>query len=111
MKYYHTINEVSALLGVNASHLRFLEKEFPQLKPVTNSRGVRRYTEADIDLLRSILHLTKECGYTIEGARQQLKASQRAQAQGQTSPLEARMALVEQLKTISAFLDELKGLL
>lgn len=72
MKLYYSIKEVSEMLNVNASHLRFLEVEFPTLKPRTDKRGVRHYTQFDINLLKQILHLTKDCGYTLEGARQQL---------------------------------------
>ena len=48
MKLYYTISEVAQQLNVNPSQLRFLEGEFPELKPQTNSRGVRRYTPNDI---------------------------------------------------------------
>ena len=97
MKLYSTITEVSKELGVNASHLRFLEKEFPEIKPSTNTRGVRHYTQEDITLLRRILYLTKECGYTIEGARQQLRARTADSQQ-----------MVEELQRIRSFLVELK---
>ena len=51
-KVYYSIAEVSELLKENASTLRFWEKEFTQLRPKVSARGVRQYTNADIDLLR-----------------------------------------------------------
>ncbi|MBR1792655.1 MAG: MerR family transcriptional regulator [Bacteroidales bacterium] len=73
MKLYYTIGEVAEMLKVNTSLLRFWETEFPQLRPSKNSHGSRTYTEKDIELVKRIYHLTKECGYTLDGAREQLK--------------------------------------
>ena len=108
MKLYYTTTEVARMLNVNASHLRFLESQFPELKPDTNARGVRHYKQDDIDLLRRIIHLTKECGYTLEGARQQLLASRQQQAQGQPSTLDSRLAIIDSLTEIRRFLTNLK---
>ena len=73
MKLYYSIGEVADMIGVNQSLLRFWETEFPQLKPHKHNNGIRAYTEKDIDLIRQIFHLTKECGYTLDGARLQLR--------------------------------------
>ena len=75
MKLFYTIGEVAEMFDVNTSLLRFWESEFPQLKPRKNAKGTRTYTIKDIDLLRRIYHLTKECGYTLDGAREQLRQS------------------------------------
>ncbi len=72
-KLYYNIGEVAEMLGVNTSLLRFWETEFPQLKPAKNKKGTRNYTMQDIELLRRIHYLTRDCGLTLEGARQQLK--------------------------------------
>ena len=72
-KLYYSIGEVSALLGEPASVLRFWETAFDGLRPVKNKRGVRSYTQQDIDLLRRIQYLTRECGYTLDGVRDQLR--------------------------------------
>lgn len=108
MKLYYTISEVAEQLNVNASHLRFLESQFPEIRPNTNSRGVRHYRQADIDVIKRIIYLTKECGYTLEGTRQQLKANRKQQDQGQRSALEEKMEIVQDLQDIRQFLVELK---
>lgn len=72
-KLYYTIGEVAEMLHESSSTLRFWEKSFPQLKPVKNSKGDRRYVEGDIELLRRIQQLTRDKGFTIEGAREQLR--------------------------------------
>ena len=75
MKLFYTIGEVAEMFNVNTSLLRYWESEFPQLKPHKTTKGTRSYTEKDIALLRRIYHLTKECGYTLDGAREQLRLS------------------------------------
>ncbi|MBR4229791.1 MAG: MerR family transcriptional regulator [Bacteroidales bacterium] len=98
-KLYYSIGEVAAMLGVRTSVLRFWESEFDCLKPVKTSRGARNYTNHDIELLRRIHYLTRECGYTLEGAREQMR----------TRPIEdPRMALVNSLTEVRDFLVELK---
>ena len=72
-KLYHSIGEVSAMLGEAPSVLRFWESEFDCIKPTKNKRGVRSYTAHDIDLLRRIQYLTRQCGYTLDGVREQLR--------------------------------------
>lgn len=72
-KRYYTISEVADELRVNTSLIRFWEKEFPQLSFSKNHRGNRQFTRKDIDNLRQILILTKEKGYTLEGAKKTLR--------------------------------------
>ncbi len=72
-KMYYSISEVSQILGVNASLVRFWEKEFDILKPKKNSKGNRQFTKDDVGNLRLIYHLVKEQGYTLQGANEKLK--------------------------------------
>jgi DNA-binding transcriptional MerR regulator len=72
-KLYYGIGEVSKAFNVNASLIRYWEKEFDELKPKKNSKGTRRYSSIDIEKLQIIHHLVKEKGYTLEGAKDQLK--------------------------------------
>jgi len=74
-KRYYSIGEVAKIFEVNASALRFWEKEFHELSPKKNDRGVRKYTPEDMDLIRQIYHLVKERGFTLKGARQKYKAN------------------------------------
>ena len=72
-KRYFTTTEVANELGLNASQLRYWEKEFTPLNPRTNARGKRFYTAADKELIQQIAWLVKDQGYTIDGARKALK--------------------------------------
>lgn len=72
-KLYYSIGEVSRIFDVNASLIRFWEKEFKQIKPKKNKKGNRLFTQKDIANFRLIYSLVKEQGYTLEGAKQKLK--------------------------------------
>lgn len=72
-KLYYTIGEVSAMLSVSASMIRFWESEFPHLRPKTNKKGDRRYKIADIEAIKQVYILVKEKGYTLQGAKEHLK--------------------------------------
>ena len=72
-KLYYTIGEISKAFNVNTSLIRFWEKEFDVLKPKKNSRGTRRYSSIDVENFQTIHHLVKEKGYTLDGAKEQLK--------------------------------------
>lgn len=72
-KRYYKIGEVSKAFGVNASLIRFWEREFDLLKPKKNNKGNRLFTAEDVANLKIIYHLLKEKGFTIEGAKKKLK--------------------------------------
>ena len=72
-KLYYSISEVSKLTDVKSYVLRFWEKEFPTLKPKKNRSGNRVYQHKEIELVGKIKKLLYDDGYTIEGAKQQLR--------------------------------------
>jgi DNA-binding transcriptional MerR regulator len=71
-KLYYSIGEVSEMLVVPISTLRFWENEFDILKPMKNKKGNRLFTPADIKNLRIIHHLVKEEGMTLAGAKKRM---------------------------------------
>src|SRR5947199_2901127 len=73
-KLYFRIGEVSKLCRLPAYVLRFWETEFPQLKPVKSSTGQRMYRQKDVESVVRIKALLYDEGFTIAGARQQLRA-------------------------------------
>ncbi|HWZ80274.1 MAG TPA: MerR family transcriptional regulator [Candidatus Sulfotelmatobacter sp.] len=73
-KLYFRIGEVAALCRLPAYVLRFWESEFPQLRPVKSSTGQRMYRKRDVESVLRIKQLLYEQGFTISGARQQLRA-------------------------------------
>lgn len=99
-KRYYTISEVSEMFDVSNSLLRFWEGEFTEISPSKRSGGIRRYTVKDIQKIEEIFHLVKDRGFTIDGARKELKNK------GQDSPDEAD--LKPPLKKIKARLINIR---
>src|SRR3954468_6034471 len=84
-KLYFRIGEVADLCRLPAYVLRFWETEFPQLKPTKSSTGQRMYRRRDVDNVLRIRKLLYQDGFTIAGARQQLRAE--ARSAGKTQPV------------------------
>ena len=61
------------MFQVNASLLRYWEKEFDFINPYKSEKGTRQYREEDIEAIRLVYHLVKEKGLTLAGAKQKLK--------------------------------------
>lgn len=71
-KSYYKIGEVSAMLDVPVSTLRFWEDTFEQLDPFRTPGGTRKYRHEDVEMCRMIKHLLREKGYSIEYAKKAL---------------------------------------
>ena len=100
-KLFYSIGEVADQFGVNPSLIRFWEKEFEIIKPRKNKKGNRLFTIEDLQNFRTIYHLVKERGYTLEGARQKLK--------GGKPKLDQEADIVGKLTKIRSFLVELRN--
>ena len=81
-KLYYSIGEVAEMFDVNPSLIRFWEKEFSAIKPKKNKKGNRLFTAKDIDNLKRIYQLVKIEGYTLEGAKTQLKSKVEVLSEG-----------------------------
>ncbi len=78
-KYFYTIGEVSNLLGEKPYVIRYWESEFSFLKPRKDEGRIRKYSEENIQLLKKIQDMLHNQRFTIEGARQKLKAERSAE--------------------------------
>lgn len=74
-KKYYKIKDVSELLGVSASTLRYWEQEFPECKPRRSATNIRYYKVQEIETLRIIHYLLKIKGLKIDAAKEQLRAN------------------------------------
>ncbi|WP_412469032.1 MerR family transcriptional regulator [Pedobacter sp. KLB.chiD] len=72
-KMYYTMGEVTEMFNVNASQIRFYEKEFDILQPKKNKKGNRLFTPEDIENLKIIFNLVDEKGFTLKGAKEYLR--------------------------------------
>lgn len=100
-KRYFSISEVATMFDVNASLIRFWEKEFDSIQPKKNRKGNRLFTQKDIEQLRLIYHLVKERGFTLDGAKRKLKENPKETEQS--------VEIIQKLNGIKAFLLELKA--
>ena len=119
-KQYFSITEVAEKMGLNASQLRYWEKEFTALKPKTNARGKRFYNQSDIEIIGQIKWLVKDQGYTISGARKAMRkrsevAGQMASAaelQAAEAPREFnREVLLSRLHSVRSELESIQATL
>ena len=105
LKKYYSIKEVSEMLEIPESTLRYWEKEFKEINPKKNANGVRHYTLDDIEQIKLVNHLVKEKSLTIKGAKTRMKEN----PQKTTDTHE----IVERLKAVReellAILDELNA--
>ena len=99
-KLYYTIGEVSDMFGLSKSLIRYWESEFSMLKPHKNSKGDRRFTKQNIEQLDLIYHLVKEKGFTLDGAKKEIRAEK--------STLLRRKQTVDRLELIRDGLQKLR---
>ncbi|HLK06551.1 MAG: MerR family transcriptional regulator [Acidobacteriia bacterium] len=108
-KLYFRIGEVSRLCGLPSYVLRFWETEFNQLKPSKSGTGQRMYRKIDVENVLRIKKLLYDQGFTIAGARQQL----RAETKRKQSPLPFAVPTPNrgELKQVRQGLREILGIL
>jgi DNA-binding transcriptional MerR regulator len=99
-KVYYSIGKVAEMFKVNQSLLRLWENEFDVLKPKKNGKGDRLFRPEDIKNIQLIYHLTREKKYTLEGAKDYFKNHKKA---------EEKFEIINSLKKVKSFLNELKA--
>lgn len=99
-KLYYSIGEVAEMFSVAPSLIRFWESEFDLIQPKKNRKGNRQFTKEDIDSVRTIYHLVKEKGFTLQGAKEMLK--------NDTQDVRDKIDLLDSLKRVRHFLVEVR---
>jgi DNA-binding transcriptional MerR regulator len=100
-KLFYKMGEVSQILGVAPSLLRFWEKEFSCLQTLTkNRKGDRMYTINNIEDLKLIQHLVKDKGYTLSGANDYINQNRTVKNKQQE--------ILKSLNKLKDFFEELK---
>ena len=100
-KLYYSIGEVSKILEISTSKIRFWEKEFESINPKKNKKGNRIFTKKDLDKLTLIQHLLKEKKYTIDGAKKKMRRNPKK--------TETHHKVIENLKKIKEELIEIRN--
>ncbi len=101
-KRYFTIGEVSLLLGVEQSALRYWEREIPQLGPIERRNNRRYYQQRDIHILQQI-QSWRDQGINLKGISQRLAGEETAKEQGQP-----RLLVRQIIKDLESLLRTLK---
>ena len=99
-KLFYPIGEVAQMFDVSVSSIRYWEKAFDILKPKKNKKGNRMFTKKDVENLRIIYHLTKERGFTLEGAKRKLR-------ENKTDTID-NIEIISHLKNIRKFLVDFR---
>jgi DNA-binding transcriptional MerR regulator len=99
-KRYYSMGEVTEMFEVNASQIRFYEKEFDILQPKKNKKGNRLFRPEDIENLKIIFNLVKDKGYTLQGAKEYLKKNQQEAKENQR--------VITSLEKLKEFLIEVR---
>jgi DNA-binding transcriptional MerR regulator len=92
-KLYFRIGEVASLCRLPAYVLRFWETEFPQLRPVKSSTGQRMFRKRDVESVVRIKKLLYDDGFTIAGARAQLREETKSERNQTTLPFPVNPAV------------------
>ena len=95
-KRYYSIGEVAKAFNVNASLIRFWDKEFDILKPKKNAKGNRMFTPEDVKNLQLIFHLVKERGFTLDGAKKKMRENKNG--------VDHNVKVIDSLKKIRMFM-------
>ena len=99
-KLYYSIGEVADMFNVAPSLIRFWESEFEMIQPKKNRKGNRQFTKEDIDNVRTIYHLVKEKGFTLQGAKEMLRND------GQS--VKDNIEMIDSLRKLRQFLLEVR---
>jgi DNA-binding transcriptional MerR regulator len=100
-KQYYSIGETAAMFGVKTSLLRSWEREFELLKPFKNQKGTRFFTRKDMEVISTIIYLTKDKRYTLQGAKEAIR--------GDFAKSITQAEVVNKLNAVKDFLLEIKN--
>lgn len=103
-KRFYTVTQVSELLSVPASTLRWWEEVFPMFNPNRLPSGRRRFTEADVKMAEKIKELLYIKGMKTESAVILMNKTYRKSAPRRLRKCETpqdAIALLDEVKTIT----------
>lgn len=99
-KKFYKIGDVSEILGIPESTLRYWETQFTIIKPKRNKKNIRYYTPNDIEIISRVYYLVKEKGLKLDAAQAQIRHNR--------DGVDKRFDAIAQLKNIKAQLVALQ---
>jgi len=102
-KLYYSIGELSEMLDVNASLLRFWEKEFKLKVSKRNKKGNRLYSVKEIEEINKIYALVKVQLFTLDGAKKAMKSKDKSLV------FDSKLSVANKLENVKTKLLKLKS--
>jgi len=99
-KKFYKIGDVSEILGIPESTLRYWESQFTIIRPKRNKKNIRYYTPNDIEIISKVYYLVKEKGLKLDAAQAQIRHNR--------DGVDKRFDAIERLKDIKAQLQQLQ---
>lgn len=103
-KRFYRIQEVSELLSIPATTLRWWEDVFPMFNPNRTTGGQRRFTEADVKMAERIKELLYVKGLKVDAAIEMMNKTYRKSAPRRLrkcqTPMDA-IVLLDEVKAIT----------
>ena len=105
-KKFYKIGDVSEILGIPESTLRYWETQFTIIKPKRNKKNIRYYTPNDIEIISKVYYLVKEKGLKLDAAQAQIRHN-RDGVDKRFDAIEQLKGIKEQLLGFQRILDEI----
>ena len=105
-KNFYKIGDVSEILGIPESTLRYWETQFTIIRPRRNKKNIRYYTPQDIEIISKVYYLVKEKGLKLDAAQAQIRHN-RDGVDKRFDAIEQLKGIKEQLLAFQSALDEL----
>lgn len=102
-KKFYKIGDVSEILGIPESTLRYWETQFTIIRPKRNKKNIRYYTPNDIEIISKVYYLVKEKGLKLDAAQAQIRHNR--------DGVDKRFDAIEQLKDIKQQLQSFQSAL
>ena len=104
-KKFYKIGDVSEILGIPESTLRYWETQFTIIRPKRNKKNIRYYTPNDIEIISKVYYLVKEKGLKLDAAQAQIRHN-RDGVDKRFDAIERLKAIKSQLQMLQKALDE-----
>lgn len=101
-KSYYKIGEVAEMLGVSIYTLKYWETQFNELDPPRLNKQ-RRYTPADIEIVKRIMELLYVRKYRIEAAKEAMHGYRKCKPRRvpKCQSVEDALNLLDEVKTMT----------